>query len=110
MDDDESDYLKTERYKNRYMKIYRKIAQLRQEGSNLGRNMDRKVNILLSVSRQMPAETDEFTKGSLRWQTDCKETSTLGVNRMTSCCCFLVNQLFKNGGVYLLYVSLMPAL
>ena len=48
MDDDESDYLKTERYKNRYMKIYRKIAQLRQEGSNLGRNMDRKVNILLS--------------------------------------------------------------
>ena len=42
MEDENSGYLRVSRYKARYMKIYRKIAQLRKLDSSLQRKQDKK--------------------------------------------------------------------
>lgn len=42
LDDENSDYMKVSRYRARYMKIYRKIAQLRELNASLERKQDKK--------------------------------------------------------------------
>jgi len=49
MDDADSAYVKVSRFQNRYMKIYRKIAQLKKLNANLKRKSDTKIKIETSL-------------------------------------------------------------
>ena len=56
LENSESDYLKLDRYRTRFMEIFRKLAQLRREESTLGRQVEKKFKMVVGTNSDIPGD------------------------------------------------------